>query len=168
MKWYSRIKKSGRAVAYMRSKLPPGEAQLNHQARFREAAAYAKRALADQNLRYEYEIVAEQMNKPAPSLCVRDFLKPPTIQEIDLSDYNREAGSTIKLIASDDFGVVSVNVVITDQASGTVIENGPAVESIEGTNQWIYTVTRALPSGTTGWQLQQVPELSKLTPHHTA
>jgi hypothetical protein len=124
------------------------EAQAAHRERFRQAAAYGKFALANQTTRELYESASEEKDISAFALCVADFLNLPSIKDVDLSAYHGQTGDTIKLITSDDFGVVNVHVVITN-ALGTILESGNAVEAPAGTGHWSYTATAAVAAGTT-------------------
>ena len=72
----------------------------------------------------------------------------PSIKAQDLSAYHGQPGDIIKLITSDDFGVVNVHVVIAN-ALGTTLESGNAVEAAVGTGHWTYTATTVVPAGTT-------------------
>ena len=55
-------------------------AQRSCQGRFREAAVYAKRLMADPRARAVYEEEARVKGKPARSLIIRDFLHAHTLQ----------------------------------------------------------------------------------------
>jgi hypothetical protein len=65
-------KEKDRTVAYMKTRRPLSEAQLNHRERFSEAAAYAKSALADPIRCELYETVAKERDIPAFSLALGD------------------------------------------------------------------------------------------------
>jgi hypothetical protein len=124
------------------------EAQAAQRERFRQAAAYGKFALADQTTRAIYDTASEEKDVPAFALCVADFLNLPSIEEVDLSAYHGQAGDPIKLVTSDDFGVVNVHVLIAN-ALGTILESGNAVEAPAGTGHWTYAATAAVAGGTT-------------------
>ncbi len=120
-------------------------AQLAHQERFKEAAIYARIALGDPNTAEAYELAAKLADKPAFALCVRDFLKPPTIKALDTSAYHGQVGDAIKITTQDDFGVVNVHVKIGDGSS--TLESGDAVEVLPGSGLWKYTATTQIASG---------------------
>jgi hypothetical protein len=124
------------------------EAQAAHRVRFRQAAAYGKFAMANPATRAFYQAASEGKDAPAFALCVADFLNLPSIKDVDLSAYHGQPGDTIKLITSDDFGVVNVHVVIAN-ALGTTLESGNAVEAPAGTGRWTYAATAAVADGTT-------------------
>jgi hypothetical protein len=143
--WVYRVR-NGKTILGMKpiNTKEPSQAQLDQRARFAEAAAYAKRIMADAQAREAYEIAAEQKDKPAFALCVADFLKPPSIKSVNTSAYAGNEGNTIGIVTVDDMGVVNVAVTITDQA-GNVIESGQAVEKAFG--GWTYTVTASVAPG---------------------
>ena len=125
----------------------PTAGQTAHRARFKQAAAYGKSVMADEGVRALYEEVAKAKDVPVFALTIADFFNVPSIVEVDASNYNGQAGGTIKVITADDFGVVNLNVVITDADEGNVIETGQAVESPVGTGYWLYTATSTAPAG---------------------
>jgi hypothetical protein len=127
----------------------PTAAQTAHRERFRQAVAYSKFAMADNATREVYEYAAQQQGKPAFSLGVADFLNAPSIDEVDASGYKGQAGGSINIITSDDFGVVNVNVLLADADLGTLIESGQAIEYPVGTGHWSYTATTQAPAGIT-------------------
>ena len=121
------------------------EDNLQHLALFSE---YGRMALQSESLRQFYAEVAERTNIPIFALAVADFMKPPTIEEVDLSPYNGQIGDLIMLTATDNFGVKAVRVMITN-AEGNAIESGVAVESPSGPGHWVYTATASVPAGDT-------------------
>ncbi len=125
------------------SESEPTPAQLAHQERFSEAAAYAQQTLADASTAEIYELAAKLKDKPAFALCVGDFLKPPTIKSVDTSAYHGQIGDQIKIKAVDNFGIVELRVEIGDGSS--ILESGSAVEGIAG--NWVYTATTQINTG---------------------
>jgi hypothetical protein len=125
----------------------PTQAQIDHRDRFKQAAAYAKRTLADSNTRKIYDLVSEEKNIPAMALCVADFFHAPSIELMDFGNYNGQIGSSIQILTADDIGVVSLKVTLRD-GQGTLIESGDGVEYPLGTGQWTYTAKSAVASGT--------------------
>ncbi len=116
------------------------EAQLQHRNRFQEAVLYAKGATADPELKASYQAAAKE-GQTAYNVAVADFLNAPSINEIDVSNYNGQPGSYIQLRAVDDFEVKEVTVSIQN-ADGTEVESGAAVFQ-EGSIWWRYTATAA-------------------------
>jgi len=131
-----------------RSGVEPSEAQLAHQARFRQAALYGKMVMADPETKALYEEAAAAKGKPVFSLTVADFFHAPSVDEIDLSGYTGAAGDEIVILASDDFDVASVQVSLTD-GDGNALESGAAVETPADSGRWVYTATTDVPTGTT-------------------
>ena len=126
----------------------PTEAQLAQRERFRQAALYGKMVMADPETKAIYEEAAKAKGKPMFSLTVADFFNAPSVDEVDVSEYNGMAGDEIVVRASDDFDVVGVSVAVT-QADGTAIEEGVATETPAKSGRWVYTATAAVETGTT-------------------
>jgi hypothetical protein len=131
-----------------RSGLRVSEAQLAQQERFREATLYGKMVMADPEAKAKYDAVAQSMGMPVFALTIADYFNAPEIKDVDLANYNGGSGDEIGIMASDDFGVTSVLVSLTDGAD-TPIESGQAVETPPRSGHWIYTATEAVASGTT-------------------
>jgi hypothetical protein len=127
--------------------LPLKQGEAAHRQDFAEAATWATTALKDDELRQLYEELGEERNIPARAAAVSDFLKPPSIEGLDLSDYAGQAGNKIYFMATDNVGVINAPVKITDPA-GTLFENGAAVEVEENMGYWMYTSTSTIPAGT--------------------
>ena len=125
----------------------PSEAQLGQRKYFKKAVNYAKLALADETSRAFYEDLAQRKETSARGLCIRDFLKAPSIDELDLSKYRGNVGDRILITTTDDVGVVEVNVKLT-KMDGTPIESGSAVEDGAGSGTWAYVATVPVPLGT--------------------
>lgn len=75
------------------------------------------------------------------NVAVADLLNAPDIEEINLSGYAGNPGDIIKITATDDFGVVAVNLKI-ENSDGTLVEQGAAVNNGA---EWIYTATTLNP-----------------------
>jgi hypothetical protein len=115
-------------------------AQQAQQERFREAAAYAK----DAKDLAVYAVKAEGTPMHPYNVAMADWLHPPEIKEIDLSDWTGQAGQYIRILAMDDVQVAQVSVVITDEQDA-VLEQGAAIKD-DASPWWIYT-TKANMSG---------------------
>jgi hypothetical protein len=102
------------------------QAQALVRERFRVAGEYAKATLLDPVQRAFYQTISEQRNQPIVSVMLTDFLKPPVVDELDLTAYRGLAGDVIRIRATDDVEVRSVGVVIQAR-NGTVLEKGDAV-----------------------------------------
>jgi hypothetical protein len=126
-----------------RSKRKPSKAQVNQREQFAGSIRYAKRILEDPCQRYVYEAMARQQGRRADKLLASDFLTPPVVELIELAGYGGRVGDVIKVIASDDVEVVSVELSI-QTADGQLLEQGPATK-IQGV--WCYTATAAVARG---------------------
>jgi hypothetical protein len=125
---------------------PLSQAEVAHRQNFAQAAAWAKTALQDEELCPFYEALGKQRDIPARAAAISDFLKRPTLEELDLSEYAGQAGDRIYFMASDNVGLVDATVAIGD-GNGTVFESGAAVEVEAGTGYWMYTAQSAIPAG---------------------
>ncbi len=123
------------------------EAQAAHKKRFREATNFGKRMMADDSIRPLYEQAAINRDLPVFAVCIADFFNAPTITSIDATEYHGHVGDPILIVAEDDMGVVRVNVTLSDDDEGTLIESGQAVETSLG--QWTYTATQPATPGIT-------------------
>jgi hypothetical protein len=115
-------------------------AQQENQARFTKAAAYGKKAMADEDARPLYDAAAKERKMPVFAVAMADFFNAPTIHTVNVFGYSGNVGDTITILAGDDFGVAKVHVMISNP-DGDPIENGEAVESGAGSGEWIYTAT---------------------------
>jgi hypothetical protein len=78
-------------------------------------------------------------------LAKADFMRPPSVEDLDLSDYTGKSGETIRVRATDDFEVKEVQVTIR-RLDGTLIEKGAA--DPDG-GQWIYETSAKVAEGVT-------------------
>jgi len=138
--------KKGRTLAYMKKHYERSQAQLDQCNRFTEAAQDAQAALEDPAVRAFYEGIAEERDSDAYKVAFTDFLVAPKIKSIDLSQYKGHVGDPIKIRATDDIGLTSVDVTLT-ATDGTQIETGSALERGARTGIWIYTATAPVALG---------------------
>lgn len=118
-------------------------AQQAQRDRFKQATWYARRVLADPCQLEAYQALGKQLNRRADELVTGDFLTPPVVDRIDVSSYQGQPGGVIRVLATDDIEVVSVDVTV--QAAGDVlIERGPAAK-VHGV--WCYTAIASAPVG---------------------
>ena len=103
-------------------------AQLAHQRRFREAAAYAKQAAHAEPI---YAALAKKTGQPAYNVALGDYLHPPKIVAVE------QAGGTIRVCAEDKVKVARVTVTLLD-AEGQALEEGEATPDAIG---WWWTYT---------------------------
>ena len=117
------------------------DAQKAHQEKFLQAILYAKGAQGTP----EYQDVAKARDLSAYNIAIADFLHPPEIQKLDLSQYHGKADDKITITAVDNIKVKTVGVMIVND-DGTLVEKGAAVVADQNSNQWLYTTTCAAGS----------------------
>lgn len=111
--------------------------------RFADARAYAKEVMADPRKREIYVRLGQLAGRQPDKLLTSDFLTPPEITQVDLSDYRGQAGDPIYVFAFDDIEVVSVEVALQN-AAGAAWETG-AAGADHGV--WCYRPRAAAPAG---------------------
>ena len=111
-------------------------AQIENADRFKEAAQYANNCMEIPELKALYEKGITKRKNNAYTVACTDYLNPPTIHYIKVSD-NGPAGSTITIKATDDFEVTSVQVTITG-ADGKVMDEGAAIRHRLKRQMWKY------------------------------
>jgi hypothetical protein len=117
----------------------PSPKQLAVWKRMSLAALHARNARNEPDLWAKYEEKATK-KLPAFQVAMRDFLRPPFIQEINVSQYHGKPGDKISVAAGDDFMVKNVTVHIKDPG-GNPIEEGPGVFTMPS-GQYDYIATR--------------------------
>ena len=137
---------NGKVVAGRKARVTadPTEGQLQHRARFKQAAAYGKTVMANPVVRPLYEAAAKVRKMPIYSVIVADYFNAPTIHSIDLSQYTVQPDSIITVLASDDIEVTEVQVIITNDQDA-LIESGFAAETAPGSGQWVYVAQTSSP-----------------------
>ena len=75
-------------------------------------------------------------------VAVADLFHAPSIEEIDVSGYNGQPGDSIMIVATDDFMVKEVRVVIYNP-DGTEADEGMAVQDSLNPMKWIWTAGKA-------------------------
>lgn len=123
-----------------RSNIVPTENQIAQRERFKQASRYSRQVRADAEARALYDALAKQRDLSINALAIADFLNLPVIHSVNVFGYSGNIGDTITVLASDDVSVEKVQVSITDE-QGNPIEYGEAVETGEGSGEWVYTVT---------------------------
>ncbi|QHS61055.1 hypothetical protein [Chitinophaga agri] len=121
-----------------RSNIPPTDAQIEVQQRFKKSILYAKAVLRDPVKKAMYEKAAGP-DQSAYNMAMRDAFKLPVVESIDTTKYLGGIGDVITVRAYDDFKLVSVKVSIRT-AAGAVIEAGDAILQDNGLD-WTYTAT---------------------------
>jgi hypothetical protein len=114
------------------------EPQKKHQRKFQHAILYGKSANANPALKEQYQAKAGE-GESAFNVAVADYMNAPDIENIDVTKYTGQAGSTILIEAIDDFMVVEVQVEIYNN-EGTLVEQGNAVQQ-DIVTEWLFTAT---------------------------
>lgn len=118
----------------------PSAAQREVRARFEAAQAYAAKVLAHPLKRERYRQLAAERKRPPNTLLIANFLTPPTVERVDLAEFDGRAGDVICVLAADAIEVVGVTVAACD-ATGRVLESGAAKKDHD---VWEYRCTTAL------------------------
>jgi hypothetical protein len=120
------------------------EKQKANSDRFLAAQRYAATALADPMLKAAYKAACRGHQNPR-NLAIRDALRPPVVESINLDGYTGKPGDIVRVKATDDFRVVEVKVTVCGPG-GELIEQGNAeLSSADG--EWRYTTRTEVPSG---------------------
>lgn len=144
---YSRYK-PGQVIVRKRGerKAPKQPGEIANQDEFRRAVRYAKTVWGEQPaLKARYITAARLQGRQGFNLAKADYRRPPTVEEIDISQYIGHVGDLIAVTALDDFDVHSVRLTIRS-LSGPVVEQGDAL-NING--RWIYRAQSEVPAGQT-------------------
>jgi len=127
-------------------KAPLSAGQIAHNELFKRASEYGNAVQSDPELSAQYRPLCRGTRMRPYHVGVRDFLRAPVIESINLESFSGRPGQVIRIEAKDDTGVVRVIVLIRDMAK-KVIEEGTAVLSlIQGL--WLYTSQTEIDSQT--------------------
>lgn len=118
------------------------EKQAANSARFLAAQQYAAEALQNPALKAAYKAVCVGHQNPR-NLAIRDAMRAPVVERVDLSGYSGKAGQVVRIQATDDFRVVEVSVCVSN-CLGEVIEEGNADLDANG---WCYTARTEVAPG---------------------
>lgn len=122
------------------STTPSSAAQNQVKQTFQQAVIYGKAINADPAKKTSYQDQAKE-GQSAYNVAIADFFNAPDIEEIDVTTYTGNIGSTIVIKATDDFEVKTVHVKI-ENGDGSLVEQGNAVADAIGLN-FTYTATVA-------------------------
>jgi hypothetical protein len=143
--------------------------QKTNSERFLAAQKYAGTALQDPAVKAAYKAACRGHQNPR-NLAIRDAMRPPVVEWIDLSGYTGKPGQIVRVKATDDFRVVEVKVTLRGPG-GELIEEGVAVVGSAGGGVAVHqhggSGSRAIGSSTGGGQGQSrehggVPALAVL------
>jgi hypothetical protein len=101
---------------------PLTDRQKAQRQRFRDATAYARGALADEEKRRIYEAAGRRRQRSAYCIAFQDFLRPPEIYEIQTGWYSGRKGDRIYIYVGDVAPVCSVSVTLRN-GRGRLIES---------------------------------------------
>jgi hypothetical protein len=118
-----------------------------------------------------YQARAKELQMPPCALYQKTNARPPSVQDMDLSQYTGQAGQIIRVGAVDLVDVARVEVIIR-QAGGTLLESGPATRPAYGNPYWTYQTSTAAssPAGVTveaiavNWPGQRAARMQMLLP----
>ena len=116
----------------------PTEKQLKLQNLFQEAVIYGKTVMVTPELNTIYKTALPEGGS-VYQVALADFLNAPKIKEVDVTKYVGDPGNTIRIRATDDFMVKTVDVTITNE-DGSLIEAGEAIKQANGVD-WLFTAT---------------------------
>lgn len=114
------------------------EAQQAIRKRFAYAAQYAKNILLNPEMHAAYSAKAAD-GRSAYVTAMTDYLRGPSVDEINTEDYLGNPGDLVRVKAIDDFMVTEVAVMLTD-ANDEVIEAGACEFDPDG-GWWKYPAT---------------------------
>ena len=100
--------------------------QVEHRYLFTKAVHFAQIQMADPVYGEKYRQAAKAKGlRNANNLAVRDYLRPPVIENLDAIAYHSEVGDEILIEAFDDFEVEKVAIEIY-HLDGSLLEKGLA------------------------------------------
>lgn len=122
-------------IPYRKNKKPVGK-QIETCNRFRRASYWAKSILSDPEMLAAYREKAGK-GLTAYNVAISDYLNPPVVTGINVSNYHGHAGDKIIVTAKDYFRVKEVKVTITGPGRKEV-EHGDCTPGESGM-YWHYT-----------------------------
>ena len=139
----NRFGKSIMAALPVRTNDATTVAQQAVRKKFANAAKYAKQVLLDPEMLAAY--TAKAVDGKSPHIvAMTDYLRNPSIEQIDVDGYEGNPGDIIRVEAFDDFKVAEVGVMILD-SNEDVIEAGACQLDTLGI-WWEYTATETVAS----------------------
>ncbi len=118
--------------------------QKANSGRFQAAQQYAATALADPLLKAAYKAACRGHQNPR-NLAIRDAMRPPVVESINLDGFTGKAGQIGRGKATDDFRVMEGKVSVRGPG-GELLEEGIAELSSED-GEWRYATRTEVPSG---------------------
>ena len=115
--------------------------------RFANAHLWVDRLFFEPGMKELYSKGITENKNNARMVAVTDYMTPPKIHYISLKQHTGAIGDKIRIKATDDFQVTSVNVTITDK-NGVQLETGAAIQYKRKPKMWVYELTVANPEVT--------------------
>jgi hypothetical protein len=135
------------------------ERQKEHSSRFLDAVRYAREQMRHWEFKSMYQTAVGRKVMSAYQAAVTDYLKPPIIHRIETKYYTGAPGQQMEVLASDDFKVASVELIVRDPA-GEIVERGAATRAKVTRNDWVYFTTAqniAVPGSTIEARARDMP-----------
>ena len=123
---------------------PRSPAQQAHLDRMYQAQRYAKAQIRDPAAKARYATRIDQRRRSAYAVAIADYMHAPRVTAIDSRDYQGRSGDQIRVVATDDFAVVAVQVHLY-APTGALLEGGPA--ALLPTGEWSYLALQMAPAG---------------------
>lgn len=128
---------------------PNTPAQMAVKDHFRQAAAYAKQAFQDPQVKAAYAARAKELRTNPTAVAIKDWMTEPVVTAIDLSHYSKHVGDAILVAAQDDFAVTGVVVAIKDSTNAPVESGTATFNAASGSWEYTATVDASAKSGLT-------------------
>lgn len=112
--------------------------------RFKIANIYAKNAMQVPGLKEIYARGIDEKKSNAHTVAVVDYLNAPVIHTVNTKEYHGAIGDKLRIKATDDFEVTSVEVTILN-SSGKRLEKGKAEKYRRKPSTWVYTTVATNP-----------------------
>jgi len=116
---------------------PRTEKQKAQSERFRQAMVYARHATRDPPTKELYDQAVADVDRAANTAAVSDYLRPPSIDRVDLGDYAGQAGTALTIRVENLVPVRQVAVFILESAAADEVQDpagedrGPAGDADE-------------------------------------
>lgn len=119
---------------------PWSEKQLAARKRFLNATLYAKAAVANPEMKEEYEAIAKFKHfRSASVAAITDFLTPTALAVAYAHQFDGNVGFPITIVLADNYKGKEMTIAVSNK-DGTLIESGSANFTF-GDSAWHYTTT---------------------------
>ena len=130
------------------------ERELQTRKRFTRASAYCQVLKQDPEKLAAYQFVTQRRGPMARvyTTIMADILKPPSIDQLDLNNYQGHAGNTISLHARETVAIARLTLSLHDETAGQEIETAEkiyVVDDLAPSAFWPCTTTVSVPGGHT-------------------